>query len=183
MTVFENVLTAARQGAALRGHASRRAAIDVLKRTNLAAMANRRAEGLRVLHRKRLELARALATAPRLLLLDEVADGHTDPEVDALTDIVRGVRSDGVAVVWIEHVVRALADSVDRLLWLAGGRFVADGDPHTVLADPAVREVHLGTATEAPWKRRCPAREHRSDVRVTVDAPLLEVEKLSADHG
>lgn len=149
MTVFENVLMAAQQGAALRGHASRRAAIDVLGRANLAAVANRPAESLGLLLRKRLELARALATAPRLLLLDEVAGGLTDPEVDELVDIVRGVQADGIAVVWIEHVVRALTDSVDRLLCLSAGRFVADGDPRSVLADPAVREVYLGTAMEA----------------------------------
>jgi branched-chain amino acid transport system ATP-binding protein len=154
MTVFENVLMAAQQGGRLRGSESRGEAAAVLRRAGLERLANRTAETLGLLERKRLEVARALATRPRLLLLDEVAGGLTDPEVAELVGVVRGIQAQGVAIVWIEHVVRALIDTVERLVCLASGRLVADGAPGEVLADPAVREVYLGTdvavGTEVP---------------------------------
>jgi branched-chain amino acid transport system ATP-binding protein len=89
-------------------------------------------------------MARALATGPRVLLLDEIAGGLTDMEVNELTTIIRGLRDEGIAVLWIEHVVRALLSTVDRLLCLAGGVVVADGHPQTVLASDEVRAVYLG---------------------------------------
>jgi branched-chain amino acid transport system ATP-binding protein len=149
MTVFENLLVAAQQGGGLRRRASYAAAVQALERAGMAAQANVAAERLGLLHRKRLELARALASRPTLLLLDEVAGGLTDPEVAQLTEIVRGINADGTAVIWIEHVVRALTAVVSRLICLAGGRFVGDGEPAAVLADPAVREVFLGTEVTA----------------------------------
>jgi branched-chain amino acid transport system ATP-binding protein len=149
MTVFENVLVAVQQGGGLRRRASYAAAVGALERTGMSGQANVPAERLGLLQRKRLELARALATQPALLLLDEVAGGLTDPEVAQLVEIVRGVNAEGTAVIWIEHVVRALTPVVDRLMCLAGGVFVGDGDPATVLADPAVREVFLGTEVTA----------------------------------
>lgn len=145
MSVFENALVAAQQGARRRGSDSFAAAAASLERCGLADKGNRHAGSLGLLDRKRLELARALASGPRLLLLDEVAGGLTQPEVRELVAIVRSVREDGTAVVWIEHVVRALVDAVDRLLCLSGGTFIADGDPASVLDDPAVREVYMGT--------------------------------------
>jgi len=145
MTVFENVLVAVQQGARLRRQASYARAADVLERTGLAVQSNIPAERLGLLQRKRLELARALATGPRLILLDEVAGGLTDPEVAQLVEIVREIQGDGIAVVWIEHVLRALTAAVDRLICLAGGSFVADGEPGEVLANPAVREIFLGS--------------------------------------
>jgi branched-chain amino acid transport system ATP-binding protein len=145
MTVFENILVAVQQGASLRRRASYERAAAILARTGLSAEANGPAERLGLLQRKRLELARALATGPRLLLLDEVAGGLTDPEVAQLVEIVAGIRGDGIAIIWIEHVVRALTGTVQRLLCLAGGTFVGDGTPADVLALPAVREVFLGT--------------------------------------
>jgi branched-chain amino acid transport system ATP-binding protein len=145
MTVFENVLVAVQQGGGLRRHASHAMAAQVLERTGLAAQANLPAERLGLLQRKRLEVARALATRPRLLLLDEVAGGLTDPEVAQLAEIVTGIRADGVCVLWIEHVMRALTASVERLICLAGGSFIGDGAPAEVLASPVVREVFLGT--------------------------------------
>jgi branched-chain amino acid transport system ATP-binding protein len=149
MTVFENVLVAAQQGGGLRRRASYAAAAGALERTGMSGQANVPAERLGLLQRKRLELARALATQPTLLLLDEVAGGLTDPEVAQLVEIVRGVNAEGTTVIWIEHVVRALTAVVGRLICLAGGGFVGDGDPATVLADPAVREVFLGTEVTA----------------------------------
>jgi branched-chain amino acid transport system ATP-binding protein len=162
MTVFENVLVAVQQGGGLRRAASYERAAGVLARAGLAAEANSPAERLGLLQRKRLELARALATAPRLLLLDEVAGGLTDPEVAQLVEIVTAIRADGVAVIWIEHVVRALTGTVDRLLCLAGGTFVGDGAPAEVLAQPAVREVFLGTEVTTSLAGLGPASEEPS---------------------
>src|ERR1700727_1531910 len=149
MTVFENVLVAAQQGASLRRQASYTAAGEALERAGMTDEANLPAGRLGLLQRKRLELARALASQPTLLLLDEVAGGLTDPEVAQLVEIVRGVNAEGITVIWIEHVVRALTAVVSRLMCLSGGAFVGDGDPATVLADPAVREVFLGTEITA----------------------------------
>jgi branched-chain amino acid transport system ATP-binding protein len=149
MTVFENVLVAAQQGGGLRRRAGYAAAFDALDRTGLVGSANLPAARLGLLQRKRLELARALATGPTLLLLDEVAGGLTDPEVAELVEIVRSVNAGGTAVIWIEHVVRALTAVVTRLMCLAGGTFVGDGEPAAVLAEPAVREVFLGTDVTA----------------------------------
>jgi branched-chain amino acid transport system ATP-binding protein len=149
MTVFENVLVAAQQGGGLRRRTSYTAATDALERAGMIGEANLPAARLGLLQRKRLELARALASQPKLLLLDEVAGGLTDPEVAQLVEIVRGVNADGIAVIWIEHVVRALTAVVSRLICLAGGSFVGDGDPATVLANPAVREVFLGSDLSA----------------------------------
>jgi len=149
MTVFENVLVAAQQGGGLRGQPSYDLGWRVLEDTNLTTDANRLAGELGLVQRKRLEVARALATKPTLLLLDEVAGGLTDPEVVELVRIVRRARESGTAVVWIEHVVRALVEAVDRLICLASGRIVGDGSPGEVLANPAVKEVFLGTEATA----------------------------------
>jgi branched-chain amino acid transport system ATP-binding protein len=94
-------------------------------------------------------LARALATGPRVLLLDEVAGGLVEHETAALVDLINDVRSTGVSIIWIEHVVRALVGTVDRLLCLAAGAIVGDGTPEVVLATPKVREVFLGTEATA----------------------------------
>jgi branched-chain amino acid transport system ATP-binding protein len=149
MTVFENVLVAVQQGGGLRRRASYAAAVEVLERTGLVADANAPAERLGLLSRKRLEVARALATRPKLLLLDEVAGGLTDPEVAQLAEIVRAISAEGVAIIWIEHVVHALTSTVNRLLCLSAGSIIGDGEPEAVLALPAVREVFLGTEVTA----------------------------------
>jgi branched-chain amino acid transport system ATP-binding protein len=149
MTVFENVLVAAQQGGGLRRRASYAAAAGALERTGISGEANLPAARLGLLQRKRLEIARAIATRPTLLLLDEVAGGLTDPEVTVLVEIVRRINAEGTAVIWIEHVVRALTALVTRLICLSGGQFVGDGDPATVLANPKVREVYLGSEVTA----------------------------------
>jgi branched-chain amino acid transport system ATP-binding protein len=145
MTAFENVLVAAQQGGGMRRKASYAAAAAALARTGIAGEANVPAGRLGLLARKRLEIARALATGPQLLLLDEVAGGLTDPEVTVLVEIIRGINADGVAVIWIEHVVRALTSLVDRMTCLYGGEFIGDGTPAEVLSTPRVREVYMGT--------------------------------------
>lgn len=147
MTVFENVLVAAQQGGGLRGTHAVDRALDVIEEAGLAEHANVVSGRLGLLSRKRLEVARALACGPRLLLLDEVAGGLTDPEVDALVSIVRGVNARGVTVLWIEHVVRALMSTVDQLVCLALGSLVAEGRPSEVLARPEVKEIFLGTGS------------------------------------
>lgn len=149
MTVFENVLVAAQDGAGLRAQAAYDATWVALEETALTTQVNVPAGRLGLLARKRLEVARALATRPRLLLLDEVAGGLTDPEVAELVAIVRSVNARGVAVMWIEHVVRALLSTVDRLVCLAAGELVADGTPSDVLAQQRVKELFLGTESTA----------------------------------
>lgn len=144
MTVFENVLVGAIFGAGLAEKAARAEALDVLGRMGLADRADRLAGTLPLLDRKRLELARALATRPRLLLLDEIAGGLTEREVAELLDTIRAIRAEGVTIVWIEHIVHALLAVVDRLVALDFGRKVTEGEPQVVMADPAVREIYMG---------------------------------------
>jgi branched-chain amino acid transport system ATP-binding protein len=114
----------------------------------MAGEANLPASRLGLLQRKRLEIARAVATRPALLLLDEVAGGLTDPEVAQLVEVIRAINAEGTAVIWIEHVVRALTALVGRLICLYGGTFIGDGEPAEVLANPKVREVYLGSDIE-----------------------------------
>jgi branched-chain amino acid transport system ATP-binding protein len=145
MTVFENVLVAAHQGGGLRRAAATGRALEVLELAGLTSNANTVAGQLGLLSRKRLEVARALATKPRLLMLDEVAGGLTDPEVAQLVEMVRRINATGVAVIWIEHVVRALLSTVDRLVCLAVGQLIADGAPREVLGKQAIKDIFLGT--------------------------------------
>ena len=121
----------------------------MLAQCGLAEKANRPAGALTLLDRKRLELARALATRPRLLLLDEVAGGLTEHECAALVALIKEVRRSGVSIIWIEHVVHALIATVDRLLVLHGGGFIAQGEPAAVIRSPAVREIYMGIPADA----------------------------------
>jgi len=149
MTVFENVVVAAAFGAGESEAVVYERCAELLDQCGLADKANRRAGGLTLLDRKRLELARALAMKPRVLLLDEVAGGLTEHECAALVALIKDVRSAGMSVVWIEHVVHALLATVDRLLVLHGGKFIAEGDPHTVIRSPEVAEIYMGIAADA----------------------------------
>jgi branched-chain amino acid transport system ATP-binding protein len=123
--------------------------MDILAQGGLGSAANRRAGSLTLIDRKRLELARALATNPRVLLLDEVAGGLTEHECATLVGLIKELRQSGVSIIWIEHVVHALLAAIDRLVVLHGGNFIADGDPHTVIRSPAVADIYLGIAADA----------------------------------
>src|SRR5664280_2252558 len=149
MTVFENVVVAAAFAGSAREASVYDACADPLERCGLADKANKRAGGLTLLDRKRLELARALATKPRVLLLDEVAGGLSEHECAALVTLIKDVRAGGVSIVWIEHVVHALLAAVDRLLVLHGGNFIAEGDPRSVIRSPQVAEIYMGIAADA----------------------------------
>lgn len=145
LTVFENALSGATHGGGLRGHAAQTAALEALEITGMMHSANHIAGSLSLLARKRLELARALATQPKLLLLDEIAGGLTEAECDSLIETIRNLKTAGVTIVWIEHVVQALVAVVDRLVCLASGRVIQDGQPNEVLRSNEVLEVYLGT--------------------------------------
>jgi branched-chain amino acid transport system ATP-binding protein len=144
LTVFENLLVAATASRGRRESETVENCAELLERTGLLTHANRLAGSLTLLERKRLELARALATEPRILLLDEIAGGLTESECNELVETIRDVRREGVTIVWIEHVVHALLAVVDRLLVLNFGSKIAEGDPDVVIASDAVREIYLG---------------------------------------
>src|SRR5262249_23604699 len=116
MTVFENVLVGATYGDGQRERAAYPICADSLDLAGLTTRPNTPGGGLTLLERRRLELARALATSPRVLLLDEIAGGLTEPEVLTMVDVIRRVRERGVAIIWIEHIVHALRSAVDRLV-------------------------------------------------------------------
>jgi branched-chain amino acid transport system ATP-binding protein len=142
--VYENALVGAVFGAGLRDRDAARRAGEVLERTGLSDKAERLAGSLPLLDRKRLELARALATEPALLLLDEIAGGLSEHETPALIGTIRSLREDGVAILWIEHVVHALMAVVDRLLVLNFGAVVMQGEPAAVMASDEVRAIYMG---------------------------------------
>ena len=144
LSVFENLVAAASFGGGQRERAAWVTARGVLEQTGLLKQANRAAGSLELLDRKRLELARALATRPKVLLLDEIAGGLTELEAGALVDELKRIKHQGVTMIWIEHVVHALLSVADRLLVIDFGRKIAEGAPVAVMADAEVRRVYLG---------------------------------------
>lgn len=144
LTVFENVLVAATFGAGLSFTQAADLAVSSLKRCGLHGVGDAPAASLGLLQRKRLELARALATRPRLLLLDEVAGGLTDREMTELVALVQSIHREGTTILWIEHLVHALVPVAQRLVVLTDGMVLADGVPAQVVAHPLVRETYLG---------------------------------------
>jgi branched-chain amino acid transport system ATP-binding protein len=146
LTVFENLLVAAVGGRRRTETDAAQLCGDILDRCRLLARANVFAGKLTLLERKRLEMARALATGPRLLLLDEIAGGLTESECTELIGTIRELRTTGVTIVWIEHIVHALLAVVDRLVVLNFGRKIAEGNPDAVMNSPDVKQIYIGIA-------------------------------------
>jgi branched-chain amino acid transport system ATP-binding protein len=144
MTVFENLVTAACFGAGQSEAAAWQTAAEVLDQTGLRRQANQLAGSLTLLNRKRLELARALATRPKLLLLDEIAGGLTEHEARTLVDELKRIKAAGMTMIWIEHVVHALLAVADRLFVINFGCKLAEGAPRDVMDDAEVRRVYMG---------------------------------------
>ncbi len=148
MTVFENVNVAAMSGAGLGRDEAAVQGADILRQTGLLALANRPTAALGLLDRKRLEVARALATRPRVILLDEIGGGLTEAELSELVDLIRQLQASGITVVWIEHILHALLRVVTRLVCMAEGRVLASGDPRDVMANADVQRAYLGSSPE-----------------------------------
>jgi branched-chain amino acid transport system ATP-binding protein len=149
MSVFENLLVGAAFGDGKPERMVYNRCVQVLEQTGLLAKANVRAGSLTLLDRKRLELARALATNPRVLLLDEIAGGLTEQECLVLIEEITRIRGRGVSIIWIEHVVHALLAVVDRLTVFNFGKRIADGEPRSVMANRAVKEIYMGREENA----------------------------------
>ncbi len=144
LTVFENLLTAAAFGRGGREAEMVEGCARILEETELLKKANIVAGSLSLLDRKRLELARAMATGPELLLLDEIAGGLTEGECKALVATIKGIHAQGTTIIWIEHVLHALTSVVERLLVLDFGRVIGLGEPEAIMASKEVREIYLG---------------------------------------
>jgi branched-chain amino acid transport system ATP-binding protein len=150
LTVLENVTVAALHGSRRADRPARRRALEVLEFVGLAERAGQLPGALTLAGRKRLELARALATVPRVLLLDEVIAGVNPAEAMALAALVRRVRDErGTSIVMIEHVMPAVMSLSDRVIVLDHGRKLAEGKPAEVVRNPQVIEAYLGTSAEA----------------------------------
>ena len=148
LSVYENALIAATFSANLAGAAAARWAVSVLERTGLAKKRSAIAGRLPLLERKRLELARAIAARPKLLMLDEIAGGLTEPEVHELVSLIRELKADH-SIIWIEHIAHALTATADTLMVLHFGAKIAEGEPHAILRSPEVRQIYLGIAADA----------------------------------
>ena len=144
LTVFENLLVGAVYGNGLTESQAAEQCGRVLDQTGLLDRANRVAGSLSLLERKRLEMARALATEPRLLLLDEIAGGLTEHECEQLVLAIQEIHSHGVTIIWIEHIVHALLKAVEHLIVLNFGQLIAEGNPRSVMASQQVQEIYMG---------------------------------------
>lgn len=144
MSVYENLLAAASYGGGMGEREAMPHCRAILEQTGLSDRANQLAGSLPLLERKRLEMARALATQPKLLLLDEIAGGLTEAECGALIDTISDIKKTGMTIIWIEHVVNALLAVADRLIVVNAGDIIADGQPDAVMAHPEVQSVYMG---------------------------------------
>jgi ABC-type branched-subunit amino acid transport system ATPase component/ABC-type branched-subunit amino acid transport system permease subunit len=176
MTVMENLLVAHLHGAKGTGRAARAECERILARCGLLEFAGTRASDLGLLRLKRLELARALAVRPRILLLDEIGAGLVESELRELIELIRTLRQEVDAILIVEHVIDVIRESCDRLIVIDGGRLLVSGQPDRVLADPQVAAVYLGTSggeevSHAGGRDRRPGR------------PLLEVKGVAARYG
>jgi branched-chain amino acid transport system ATP-binding protein len=176
MTVMENLLVAHLHGAKGSGRAARAECERILSRCGLLEFAGTRASELGLLRLKRMELARALAVRPRILLLDEIGAGLVESELRELIELIRTLRQEVDAILIVEHVIDVIRESCDRLVVIDGGRMLVSGEPDQVLADPQVAAVYLGTSggeevSQAAGRDRRPGR------------PLLEVRGVAARYG
>jgi branched-chain amino acid transport system ATP-binding protein len=144
MTVLENLLVGAEYGGQLKGKEARSLCAEILDFTGLTPKKDLFAGKLMLLDRKRLELARGLATKPSLLLIDEVAAGLTEGEVERLLEIVKAIQRKGVTIIWVEHILMMMNKGVDRLLVISGGQALMCGDPRECMESKEVQEVYLG---------------------------------------
>jgi len=144
MSVFENLLVASVHGGGLSEKRARGGLLEILDLIGLFPMKDRLAGGLPLLDRKRLELGRALATRPDLILLDEVAGGLTEGEAGEVLKIVKEVQRRGITIVWIEHIMAMMSEGVDRLLVISEGRWLQCGSPGEVMCSEEVLECYLG---------------------------------------
>jgi branched-chain amino acid transport system ATP-binding protein len=145
-TVVENIAVGSHLHRAARLEALAHAR-QVATRLGLGPVADRDAAALPIAQRKRLEVAKALATGPKLLLLDEVLAGLNPAEIDAIVPVVRSLRDEGITILMIEHVMQAVMSLADDVYVLAGGRLIAHGSPGSVTREPAVIEAYLGHGT------------------------------------
>lgn len=144
MSVYENVLVAAVHGANHSERAGHDVALHALELTGLYEKREVRAGELTLLDRKRLEIARALGTQPKLLLLDEVAAGLTEAEVSDVMKMVADLKAAQYSIIWIEHVIQTMVESTDTLLCMTQGHQLLVGEPRMVMGSKQVEEVYLG---------------------------------------
>jgi branched-chain amino acid transport system ATP-binding protein len=144
LTAFENLLVGAVYGRRRTEREAAQSCGEILDQLGLLRRANALAGSLTLLERKRLEMARALATTPKLLLLDEIAGGLTQGECAELVATISDIRRTGIAILWIEHIVHALFAVIDRLVVLNFGRKIAEGVPKEVMQRPDVRQIYIG---------------------------------------
>lgn len=144
MSVLENLLVGAVFGAGVHGRKAVVQCENILEMTGLAPKRHVLAGGLPLLDRKRLEMAKALATSPKLLLVDEVAGGLAEPEVEEVLTIMEAVREQGITVLWVEHIMMAMSKGPDRLFAMNFGQNLLEGAPEEVLNSAVVQEIYLG---------------------------------------
>ena len=148
MTVYENVLVGVTYGSGKGERAAKPFCVDILKRTGLYEKRDIMTGKLALLDRKRIEIARALGTEPKILLLDEVAAGLTDAEVHEVMDLVADLKKAGFTIIWIEHIIKTMAESTDKLMCMAVGSLLKYGLPLDVMKSKEVEEVYLGVEEE-----------------------------------